>query len=957
MMNSPAVEMAAYHAFCGGGWSLLYTNTITANKLHTTGIADLYALFGDAFSDGVSIVPVEVSGENTDRTSSSCLFTAAALTTSDGVNLILANRDTNTVRSVDLSFRRQYALVEKTVFTAPGMLSYNTAANRPITITRTGFPSGEALNGITVPAKSMVVLKVRAAAVPAEFNAYPAPYVISSNTSSGTAINTNVVLTGGAFTVWGSTGSSGSYSLKILPGSYGNYLALNSTRTAGSPIAQVSTTDSLPLNDNWSIKTRFSAAAGNGSLYFGLYADGIMSTVGGYDYRQLILANTNTSVTALGLSVSMTGNATVAYTASDNTLRFWNGSSWVTSGSGSYAATGLDVTGATQYEVDLSSDGTVLNISLRNAESGITLFSIDVDTGNLGSNITSTNRVRFSVGDIANNSTDGWSVNVYKVSLQAAPAVCADLNAYYPLPYTISENTSSGTTINDQAFLLDSSDSDTFTVWGSTGLTGSYSLKILDNGLHNYLNLSSTRIYGNPVAQVSTTAARSLADNWAVKARFSMTKQAGVDGYAYFGLYGGSAMTLAGGYELKQISSPNTNTAVAALQLSVHSTGNAYITRTGSANTLQYWTGSSWSTNSSFALSGLDVTGGTQYGLTLSTDGTTMMISLMDEAASAPLIHLSSPISDLGSNVTAANTIRFSAGDIGNNTAYNWDTGIHALSIHKAPVVSADLNAYAAPYVIMSNTTSGTALNNSAVLLDSAAAGTFTVWGSGTGSGSSYSAKVLGNNSNNYLRLNGTKGTSAYNLISQVSTTAGRSLSGNWAVKTRFAATAGSGSLYFGLYATPAMSSIGGYDYTRLIIANTNTSAVALGFSISQTGNATVTRTAVNNQLEFWNGSVWSTASANAATGLDVTGTTQYDLSLSTDGTTLNIALMNAATFASVINVSFPISDLGSNIMAGNTVNFSAGDIASNSTDGWTADFYSLAISTPSLVDRVVFFE
>lgn len=273
MMNSPAVEMAACHAFSGGPWGLVYKST--AGGLYTTGMAELYGILADAFRDGISIVPVNVSGQNTDRSSSQCMFTAAALTTAAGVNLILVNRDTNTVRSVDLSSHRQYALAEKTVFTAPSMFSYNTATNRPITVTRTLLPSGESLSAIAVPAKSVVVLKMRASVVSADFNAYTAPNGIVENTTAGATLSNKVVLKDSAaaemFTVWGAGyGTNSTYSAKVFGDNTGsNYLRLNTVKGTSTfnLLAQVGTTTAYPLSGNWAVKTRFSTESGNGRLY------------------------------------------------------------------------------------------------------------------------------------------------------------------------------------------------------------------------------------------------------------------------------------------------------------------------------------------------------------------------------------------------------------------------------------------------------------------------------------------------------------------------------------------------------------------------------------------------------------------------------------------------------------------------------------------------------------------
>jgi hypothetical protein len=264
-----------------------------------------------------------------------------------------------------------------------------------------------------------------------------------------------------------------------------------------------------------------------------------------------------------------------------------------------------------------------------------------------------------------------------------------------------------------------------------------------------------------------------------------------------------------------------------------------------------------------------------------------------------------------------------------------------------AEEISVNFNSYTAPSVLLEGTSSGTLVNKRVVLQDSAEAGKFTAWGSASGTEGTYSVKVLGDNTgSNYLNLNSVKGSVGYNLMAQVSTTAAMPLSEKWSIKTRFSATAGEGSMYFGLYAGKKMTPQGGYEFGWLVVGNTNVAAVALGLSVTQSGKALVTRTAVNNKLEFWNGSKWVPrgADAFAATGIDVTGKKQYDLELSTDGTTMKIILTDVQTSEPVISLDSLISELGSNITRGNMVRFSGGDIANNSTDGWNMKLHTLSL-------------
>jgi hypothetical protein len=158
MMNSSSVEIACYHAFCGGPWKIV--NKSDDGVVYSTGIVELYKLLNEAFHDGVNIVPVGVSGPNTDRSNPQCLFTAAALTTAEGVNLILVNRDESVCRDVKIEFRNRYVPVKAAILTAPSVFSYDTVDSRPIETTRTLFSGKENLEQFTVPEKSIVLLKL-----------------------------------------------------------------------------------------------------------------------------------------------------------------------------------------------------------------------------------------------------------------------------------------------------------------------------------------------------------------------------------------------------------------------------------------------------------------------------------------------------------------------------------------------------------------------------------------------------------------------------------------------------------------------------------------------------------------------------------------------------------------------------------------------------------------------------
>jgi hypothetical protein len=267
-----------------------------------------------------------------------------------------------------------------------------------------------------------------------------------------------------------------------------------------------------------------------------------------------------------------------------------------------------------------------------------------------------------------------------------------------------------------------------------------------------------------------------------------------------------------------------------------------------------------------------------------------------------------------------------------------------------ADVISADFNAYTAPDTLVEGVNVGTAVGEIVSVLDSGDNSAFKIYGRAGGSNSAYSAKIVGDNTgSNYLELNTVKGINGFDLISQISSAAPVSLSTNYGVKAVFSVNKqgalGQGSQYFGLYASGAMgATTGGYDYRRLVAANTNSAAAALGFSISNTGNGTLVRTGTSNIHEFWNGTTWQTASTNFVSGLDITGETQYEITLLNDGADMmSITLVDLTTTNTIIDLDSSLSALGSNITGGaGTMRFSGGDIGNNSTENWITNIYSI---------------
>ncbi|MHB1157856.1 MAG: hypothetical protein ACYC26_13595 [Phycisphaerales bacterium] len=153
------VAAANYHCFSGGPWGLVYLDKATG-KDYTTGMFDLIKLFYWGLGD--QVVAAQVTGEHTVANAKDLSFTATAMTTRQGLNIILVNRDPDAARPCRFTIDGAYRLVEQRILTAPNLDAFNTAAGKPITVTATLRPNQSALTEYTVPAHSMVVLKLEA---------------------------------------------------------------------------------------------------------------------------------------------------------------------------------------------------------------------------------------------------------------------------------------------------------------------------------------------------------------------------------------------------------------------------------------------------------------------------------------------------------------------------------------------------------------------------------------------------------------------------------------------------------------------------------------------------------------------------------------------------------------------------------------------------------------------------
>jgi alpha-L-arabinofuranosidase len=158
MLNIPAVTMMAYHSFSGGPWGMIYLDQKTG-KLYTTGMFDMFKLLNSI--PGINVVQSAASGKKADVKRGSLSFTVSAVSTADGLDLILVNCEPETPREATFSFKGKYYLTEADTLFAPGMDSYNTLKNRPIKVAKKRFSGNGIFTQYNVPAKSLVVLRLK----------------------------------------------------------------------------------------------------------------------------------------------------------------------------------------------------------------------------------------------------------------------------------------------------------------------------------------------------------------------------------------------------------------------------------------------------------------------------------------------------------------------------------------------------------------------------------------------------------------------------------------------------------------------------------------------------------------------------------------------------------------------------------------------------------------------------
>ncbi len=110
---------------------------------------------------GDQVVFSSVEGERCDPRKSDISFTVTAMTTPEGLNLILVNREADVARDLTFQFQRGYRLVEEISLSAESLDSHNTEFQREIIVSRERPQVPEELRRFLMPAKALATLKLK----------------------------------------------------------------------------------------------------------------------------------------------------------------------------------------------------------------------------------------------------------------------------------------------------------------------------------------------------------------------------------------------------------------------------------------------------------------------------------------------------------------------------------------------------------------------------------------------------------------------------------------------------------------------------------------------------------------------------------------------------------------------------------------------------------------------------
>lgn len=154
-LNRPDVTAANYHSFSAGPWGMIYRDKKTGS-LYTTGIADMFRLFG--MIQGSSVVEHTIAGDGTDRKEKSFSFASSTIRDGDSLNLVISNLGGS--RPVSWNFQSKYEVVESWLLSGATPQDHNTPENKGVLLNPLSIPSGE-FSEIVVPATSVVYIKLQ----------------------------------------------------------------------------------------------------------------------------------------------------------------------------------------------------------------------------------------------------------------------------------------------------------------------------------------------------------------------------------------------------------------------------------------------------------------------------------------------------------------------------------------------------------------------------------------------------------------------------------------------------------------------------------------------------------------------------------------------------------------------------------------------------------------------------
>lgn len=164
MINSPSVAAAAMHALSGGPWGIYYTSQRNeAGKSqpcapYFTAQGDLFRLMSSCFENGKDVVAASVSGDRTKLETKGTTFSAATVTTPDGLAVLLVNQEP-VPRKLDFSAQSHYTLASWKCFTGNSLDARNDSTRKEIQIKLAPGVPGE-FKIFEVPARSVVALKL-----------------------------------------------------------------------------------------------------------------------------------------------------------------------------------------------------------------------------------------------------------------------------------------------------------------------------------------------------------------------------------------------------------------------------------------------------------------------------------------------------------------------------------------------------------------------------------------------------------------------------------------------------------------------------------------------------------------------------------------------------------------------------------------------------------------------------